>query len=78
MDVEILLANDKITALCQTKMPPLSIISNVTNNKNELGKAARLASFQNAQLQSTLIVLEFDHPYLLFYLSCYLNLLFMF
>ena len=26
-----------------------SIISNVTNNKNELGKAARLASFQNAQ-----------------------------
>ena len=55
-----------------------SIISNVTNNKNELGKAARLASFQNAQLQSTLIVLEFDHPYLLFYLSCYLNLLFMF
>ena len=44
-----------------------SIISNVTNNKNELGKAARLASFQNAQLQSTLIVLEFVHPYLLFY-----------
>ena len=53
-----------------------SIISNVTNNKNELGKAARLASFQNAQLQSTLIVLEFVHPYLLFYLSCCLNLLF--
>ena len=53
-----------------------SIISNVTNNKNELGKAARLASFQNAQLQSTLIVLEFVHPYLLFYLLCCLNLLF--
>ena len=35
-----------------------NIISNVTSNKNELGKTVRLTSFQKAQLQSVLILLQ--------------------
>ena len=45
-----LLANDKITALCQTKLSPKHIISNVTNFKNEFWKSVRRTRSQKQQL----------------------------
>ena len=55
---------------------PLSIISNVTNNKNELWKIVRQTSFQKPQLQSVLIFYKFVHPCLLLY-SCVIYTLFL-
>ena len=50
-----------------------SIISNVTNNKNELWRTVELTTFQKPQLQCVSILFTFDHPCLLsFYLRCYL------
>ena len=46
-----LLANDKITALCQTKLSPKHIISNVTNFKNEFWKSVRRTRSQKQQLR---------------------------
>ena len=45
----------------------LSIISNITNNKNELWKTVRWTSFQKPQLQSVSISFKFDHACLLLY-----------
>ena len=59
MKFDIFHVNDKILALY-----PLSIISNVTSNKNELERLLeRLASFQKCQLQSFSIFFEFIHPF---------------
>ena len=56
------------TPISQSRLP--SIISNVVNNKNELWKAVRLASFQKPKFQSLSIVFKFVHPWLLLYLLC--------
>ena len=53
MDLEKLLANDTITALCQTKMSSKHYCSNVTNNRNEIWKTVRQTSFQNLHLLIT-------------------------
>ena len=66
---------NKIAVSCQKKCP-LSIISNVTNNKNELWKIVRQTSFQKPQLQSVLIFYKFVHPCLLLY-SCVIYTLFL-
>ena len=50
MELEKLLVNDKITVLCQTKICLQNIISNFTNNKNELWKSVRLTSFQKPHI----------------------------
>ena len=62
--------NDKIAAFAKQNMFA-SIISVVTNNKNELWKPVRLTSFQKPQLQSVSIFFEFFHPCLLLYLLCH-------
>ena len=45
----------------------LSIISNITNNKNELWKTFRWTSFQKPQLQSVSISFKFVYACLLLY-----------
>ena len=62
---------NKITAFAKQNMFA-SIISVVTNNKNELYKTVRLTSLQKPQLQSVSIFFEFFHPCLLLYLLCHL------
>ena len=59
MKFDIFHVNNKILALY-----PLSIISNVTSNKNELERLLeRLTSFQKCQLQSFSIFFEFIHSF---------------
>ena len=56
-----------MTASYQTNLSPTALyISNITNNKNELWKPARLTSFQKPQLQSVLIF-KLVHPCPLLY-----------
>ena len=52
-----------------------SIISHVTNNRNELWKTVSVKSFQKPQLQSFSISIKFVHPCLRLYLLYYLYLL---
>ena len=57
----------KMTASYQTNLSPTALyMSNITNNKNELWKPARLTSFQKPQLQSVLIF-KLVHPCPLLY-----------
>ena len=71
IELEKLSAIDKIRVLCQT-----SIISIVTNDKNELYMLKHcqwVNKFSDdPQLQSVSIFFKFVHPYLLLYLLCYL------
>ena len=69
-----LLINDKLTTSCQTTMPSKQYIKRC----KQLWKTVRLISFQNPELQSVSIFLNFVHPSLLLHLPCYLYLLLMF
>ena len=60
-----------ILQLCVKQIYLPNIIWNVTNNKNELWKPARLTSLQKTRLQSVSIFSKFVHPFLLLYLLCY-------
>ena len=64
--------------LCVKQICLLSVIWNLTNNKNELWKTVKLTSFQKPQSQSVSIFFKFVHPCPRLYLLCYLHILFMF
>ena len=68
-----LLINDKLTTSCQTTMPSKQFIKCC----KQLWITVRLISFQNPELQSVSIFLNFVHPSLLLHLPCYLYLLFL-
>ena len=61
----------KILQLCVKQMYLPNIIWNITNNKNELWKPARLTSLQKTRLQSVSIFFKFVYLFLLLYLLCY-------
>ena len=67
MKLEKLLVNDKITVFVNRGIHLPRIISNVTNNKNELWKSVRLTSLQKSQLQSASVFSKFVHPCFLLY-----------
>ena len=69
-----LVINDKLTTSCQTTMPFKQYIKRC----KQLWKTVRLISFQNPELQSVSIFLNFVHPSLHLHLPCYLYLLLMF
>ena len=58
----------EILQLCVKQIYLPNIIWNVTNNKNELWKPARLTSLQKTRLQSVSIFCKFGYPFLLLYL----------
>ena len=58
----------KMLQLCVKQIYLPNIIWNVTNNKNELWKPARLTSLQKTRLQSVSIFCKFGYPFLLLYL----------
>ena len=61
MQAKKFLVNDKMAVFFVQETCLLSVISDVTNNKSELGKTVRLTCFQNPQLQSVLIFFKFVH-----------------
>ena len=61
--------------LCVKQICLLSVIWNVTNNKNGLWKTVKLTSFQKPQSQSVSIFFKFVHPCPFLYLLCYLHIL---
>ena len=66
--LEKLLVNDKITVLVNRRIHLPSIISNVTNNKNELfWKSVWLTSLQKSQLQHASVFFKFVHLCFLLY-----------
>ena len=54
------------------------LLSSILNAANNFEKTVKLISFQNPELQSVSIFLNFVHPSLLLHLPCYLYLLLMF
>ena len=64
---KLVLESDKITALhCVKQICLPSIISNITNHTDEIGKTRRIISFQKAQLPSISIFCNTVHSFLIF------------
>ena len=61
--------------LCIKQICFPSIISNVTNNKNDLWNTVKLTSLQKPQLPSPSIFFKVVHPRVLLYMLCFLYLL---